>query len=263
MAAVGAVRGDGMRGYLWPFSAMTKDQYGLDEAFAALPDSQCEIDAETLLLYERVYFHELDSRDRVIERMQIPIAMMLALYGAQAYLLSNSNYLPASAYLFGFAFCLGASILAGIVGGVSVFKVLTGHTYRLLPTLIDLESYRRNCANTFAASEGAQQYLDVWVKTSVVRDTARQLIVCASHNALQNTKRSGMSWAAHVSLMISGVTAAAAFLLFHIGDLKQEPVHAVEIVEMRQNREKPVTLVGSVSSKGEFFLTTRSGSSNE
>jgi|GEM_PF-6686107 len=81
-------------------------------------------------LYEKIYFHEIDRRDKVAQRLQLPLVTFLALAGFIGHMLQNvvRSNVDAEAYCFWALLC--TAVLGLLVAAGYFVKSVVGETYR-------------------------------------------------------------------------------------------------------------------------------------
>lgn len=197
--------------------------------------------------YERAYWFELDTREKIVARLQVPIGILLALFGAQAYMLLGADLTKSTwiyscfllILLIAFCFCARSAQL--------MFQVMSGHIYRFIPTLQEFERYRLSCYAKFRCVEGADQWMEHWVETSFRTELCEKIVGSTSYNAVINEDRSTRAWRAHTLLLWSGILTVLAFCIFFLGNLREVPIHKIELVSSERTKSdvvffRPVTL---------------------
>src|SRR5579859_6366836 len=112
-------------------------------------------DGELKQLYEKLYFQEIDARDKVQGRLQLSLTLLLALGGAVAFLMQNFDYQAghwtALRGAFVFFVCAGAVTL--VVATVFFVKAFWNNTYYFLPDSAQTAGYKRVLDETYAQYE--------------------------------------------------------------------------------------------------------------
>lgn len=96
---------------------------------------------ELFNLYEKLYFHELETREKILNRLQIPLAIIVSFVSFYGYIAK------------GIEFSVGfwnIAIYIVLCGSISLFaftlfnfiRAFFNHTYELIPTAIETEKYR-------------------------------------------------------------------------------------------------------------------------
>ncbi|PXX94717.1 hypothetical protein [Halomonas sp. LBP4] len=105
---------------------------------------------ELLKLYEKLYFHELDSRDKLTSRLQLSLAVLTGLVGALGYILMRLN-LEAASPAAGAIFIVSYASAVVLVGsaGWHFIRALWNHSYERLPVATAIEDYRDELVETY------------------------------------------------------------------------------------------------------------------
>lgn len=215
-----------------------------------------EVDASAAALYERMYFDTLETRENLVARLQVPLAVALSLVGAQSYMILATDFSKTGWVFSLYAIFLAIAFFTILRTSQHFFGVLSGHSYRFIPTPSDFEDFRQRAVEKFSDESPGSEWIEHWVNLTLRREILKHMITCATFNALRNDLRSGRSWRGHVLLMYSGVFTAMAFAAFHLGSLREIPVHRVQVVAVGQGNgpAHPVDLVDSIRLKGNNAL---------
>lgn len=205
--------------------------------------------------YEKLYFHEIDVREGLGARLQIPMAIIVSLVGVLGFLIINSDKKVAFAnWLFIGFLCLSATTL--VVACILFVRSWFGYTYAFLPSSNDTEEYKellyktyRNEANASALVEGfTHDYL------------CKEFIKCATVNTACNDRRALNLHRTNGSLIIATVFVALCFLVFFLGDLdridKPTEVVIAKPVDIRLTKPTDVLVVKPLDIKG-IVMTDR------
>lgn len=166
-------------------------------------------------LYEKLYFHEIEVREKLGGRLQTPMAILVSLTGVLAFLLQNSDKQHSA--LIGNLFLICLFLGAVLLSFATVFFVRSwyGSTYSFLPSAADTDTYRATLEKTYAQySDGnllAEKYLSEYLCTYYIR--------ASTNNTRVNDKRSMNLHRTNGTLILAAVAVSGAFLLFYFGDL--------------------------------------------
>lgn len=86
-------------------------------------------------LCEKLYFHELEQREKIASRLQLPLALILATIGFLGHMLKSVNLEAAGtvANLFWLSFVIASAVL--VLATYKFINALWGNTYGVLPHL--------------------------------------------------------------------------------------------------------------------------------
>ncbi|MGQ0546624.1 MAG: hypothetical protein ACT4P3_15025 [Betaproteobacteria bacterium] len=92
-------------------------------------------DAELKLFYERLYFQEVEGRERIHARLQLPVTLILAILGAVAFLLQNFDYQagPWTAWRIASLFFLACGSVILVLAMKWFVDAMYNHDYYFLP----------------------------------------------------------------------------------------------------------------------------------
>jgi hypothetical protein len=169
--------------------------------------------AERTSLYEKLYFNELDRRDKISARLALPFAVIVATVGLLSYLFHAPEKPSMAAWNYAF-WTLYLAAAAALLSGAWFFrKAWFGHTDRLLPTAGHMEEYHRKLIDTYAGYGNADELVDTYFKGFLFN----YYVECSSDNAINNDRRSFDIFRATASLTISVLLAFAAVVPLFAG----------------------------------------------
>ena len=190
-------------------------------------------------LYEKLYFHEIEMREKLSARLQIPLALILSLTGLLAFMLQNfERSLSNMASIFFVVFL----VLSAFALAASVYYFVRswfGHTYSFLPSAQDTENYRQELYKTYDPYEDgkatADGHFDEFLCLYMIR--------LSSINTQCNDKRSIYLHKTNASLIIVASLALVSFLIFYFGDLDKG----------RQSKPLEVKIIQPLDVQGAFM----------
>lgn len=221
-----------------------------------------DVDEATAAFYERVYFDSLETREKLIARMQVPLALILSIAGALSYMALGTSLTQMNLIFWVYVILIFAAFVTLIRAGQYFHAVLSGYKYLFIPTLWEFEEYRSEAIQKFSDEPEADEHLEDWVTLTLRREILKHFIACSSHNALRNEFRSNSSWAGHRLLMYSGILTVMAFAIFRLADLRESPIHQVELVPQRMESSHEVDRVNLIGLKDKNFLGVELNSLN-
>jgi len=202
---------------------------------------------KTQELYEKLYFHELEQREKIVSRLQLPLAVIIALVGFLGFLLTSVENLSKTlaSSLFWIMY-----ILAAILLGLAIYKfirALWGNTYKCLPTAKESDDYLNLLKQTYKEYEDGQEISEMHFEnyvTTYFRD-------CSSENTQVNDIRFLRIHESISYIIMTLLASSVAFGSFYFGNLEkiqtaeankifiESPV-SVEIIKMPED-EVPIT----------------------
>jgi sterol desaturase/sphingolipid hydroxylase (fatty acid hydroxylase superfamily) len=167
-------------------------------------------------LYEKLYFQELERREKLSARLNVPLAILVAVLGLLSFMLNNAPVgVSAWPSIFFWVFFLSASVATAL--GAWFFKSSWfGHTDKLLPTANETEDYR---------SQLIDLYKDFGEKEQLVEDALKKYLYdyykqFSSENTVNNDARSYHLYQATYAITVAVLLAFLAFIPYFF--VKQE-----------------------------------------
>jgi hypothetical protein len=200
-------------------------------------------------LYEKLYFHEIDVRDKLFGRLQTPMAIGVALTGVLAYLLQNFVFENWNSVLTVFVCLFAASCINLGFAGWFFVKSWIGNTYEFLPSADATEKYWKILQETYEKHKGgdvlAEKYLNDYLCTTYIK--------CATKNTESNDRRTLYLHKTNRQLIHVTVLTFSTCLVFFTGDLD------------KKKAEKPteVIIVNPVDFKGTIVNEEKPESKNQ
>lgn len=166
---------------------------------------------ELFKFYERQYFHEIDMREKLNSRLQLPLAALLALSGFLGYMLQNKNPdIGGGPSMIFWIFYLAA--LTSIGCALYFFrKSWFGPTDKLLPTAKTIEEYRKQLVDLYKDYENSEELVEKGLKESLYN----YYVEFSSANTTNNDARSYNIYRTTVSLTVAMVLAFLTFLPYY------------------------------------------------
>lgn len=158
--------------------------------------------------YEKLYFQELERREKLNARLNVPLAILVADIGFLSVMLNSA---PASisdwfSFLF-WVFFLSACLATGL--GAWFFKgSWFGHTDMLLPTANQTEAYRDQLIELYKDFDENEQIVESALK-AYLYDYYKRF---SSENTVNNDARSYQLYRATSAITIAVLLAFAAFV---------------------------------------------------
>lgn len=140
---------------------------------------------EKLELYKNVYFHELEVREQIINRLNLPPLIFTTLITVYGFILTKTSLLDIGLAHF-FVYSVLIVSVAFFIGSCRDFYwALTGHEYSKIISLQEIEGYSKTLENTHgdeSYAEWREKELDDYMLDSYVQ--------CSSNNERKNDARS-------------------------------------------------------------------------
>lgn len=168
-------------------------------------------------LYEKLYFHEIEVREALGGRLQLPMAIIVSLLGIAAYLLQNLDNKCSGFTATAFLCLLVLSCIVLLVAIYFFVRSWFGSTYAFLPSAEATEQYRQLLQKTYQEFPNgdslAEEYLNDYLCTKYIE--------CATQNTKRNDQRSLNLHRTNGTLIIATALFASSFIVFFAGDLNR------------------------------------------
>lgn len=187
-----------------------------------MADAAASSKKAALELYEKLYFHEADAREKLNARLQAPLALIISLIGVIAFLLQNYEHrgFTPSATLFTLFLC--AAVVALIVATYFFIQSWYDNTYSFLPSAQVTEEHRKRLIEMYEPYEGGDKLAADYFEDALLQS----YIASSAANTAVNDKRSIDIHKTNGTLIITASITFVAFLTFFFGGLQkgQTPV---------------------------------------
>lgn len=201
--------------------------------------------------YEKLYFHELEIREKITARIQFTFALLASAFTIMSYMIRMLNYDAAPVVIYIFWGLSALFLLFFILCLMNLVPAYWGNLYQLIPTPVGTDEYK---GNIDAHNKKLEQYNSDYPK-NVQQITATKTKVkdylynsyrdCSTHNSIANEWRSEQTYIGFKRLLISVVPLIFTGLLFVINDLdlsspkvKQENEKALLSKEIKQLKNR-------------------------
>ena len=210
-------------------------------------------------LYEKLYFHEIDMRERLNSRLQIPLTIIAILLGFLAFMLQNkcSKVGNISEVVFWILFVFSIITISLSI----LFFILSWYSYKhkLLPSATSTDQYKRDLLEHFKDHEDPNKIVEKYLK-EYLYDYYRDF---SSENTIINDKKSFFLHLTNLFLIISVVLLFLTFIPYYFGPLDKsnfiKPIKVViEQPVIIENRNEPEKRNGGQNEQKEKFSTTNS-----
>jgi len=171
---------------------------------------------ERFALYEKLYFHELDRREKINARLALPFAVLVATASLLSFMLNSGTKPEAGSYELSFWVLFLSACSALAIGAWFFREAWFGHTDKLLPTASDIESYYEELLKTYEDYEKSNELVNSAFESFLFTHYAQ----FSSENAINNDQRSYNIYRSTVSLTVSVLLSFAASVPFFLA--KQE-----------------------------------------
>lgn len=167
-------------------------------------------------LYEKSYYHEIEMREKINSRMQLPLAIIIAEITLLSYCLQKSTVTIDSSWLY--IFTWASMVSSGIIIIFATYffvRSIYNHVYQFMPQPYQTEKYRKTLIETYESygndNNGlADNYFNDYI--------TKYYIECSSTNCIINDRRSALIHKTYTCLIFASISLLGSFLLVHIID---------------------------------------------
>lgn len=136
-------------------------------------------------LYEKLYFHELETREKILNRLQIPLAIIVSFVSFYGYVAKGIDLTSGLWNVVLYMFLL-VSLILFTLSLYNFIRAFFNHTYELIPTAVETEDYRNQLI---------EHYKDYPTSGQLVEDAFDNYLYkyyaeCATANTKINDRRS-------------------------------------------------------------------------
>lgn len=171
-------------------------------------------------LYEKLYFHEVEAREKISARLQIPLALLLSITSVYAILIKGISLDNTGLWnaIFGLFFIVSAVLF---VKSVSCFvRSFYGHTYEFIPSALTTENYRKELIDTYSKYDECDELVEKYFNEYIFSYYNE----CSSANTLVNDKRSEYLHKCNTYLILTALPLAVAFLIFTLSGIDKNSI---------------------------------------
>lgn len=162
---------------------------------------------ELYLHFERIYFHELQRKEQIFGRLNIPLAVMVALVGFYAVILATDykSLEGNAAFSFGFASAISGWLL--VIGAYFFADALLGKMDKALATPNSLEAWRRQLQEYYSLDDDVDRIVAESMKGALYAD----YMSCASLLTVNNDRKASSLYYCNMALILATALALAAY----------------------------------------------------
>lgn len=171
-------------------------------------------------LYEKLYFHEVDAREKIAARLQIPLAILLSITSVFAIFLKGTDFTNYSGWNITFFVIVSISLLFHLTSAYHFIRSFYGHTYAFIPSAVESETYRQTLISTYSKFPNC----DALVEKYFTKYLFKYYSECATQNTLANDKRSDFLHKCNTYFVINLIPLILAFIIFTFAGLDKNGV---------------------------------------
>lgn len=204
-------------------------------------------DKELFDFYEKLYFHEIEIRSDMSNRLQIPFAILFAIANIGSYIISHSDFTYKCSISYIYYFLLIISTIFFALSGYYFIRVLVGNKYHFLPQANVMEQYRMAILEYYEKNKN--------IPDNSQNDFKRYLYEtyndCSSKNTITNDKRSYFIFKCNEFLICCTITLAVAYMILICSGINKDNHDKIYKV----NIQRPVEVVVPNKSDNKYNTT--------
>lgn len=202
------------------------------------PSPMVKFLVDNLELYERLHFHELETREQISSRLQVSLGLVATLAGALSFLVGGVDRNGTGVGFIVFWILLSVSGLSLLYAAYQLKLVFWGNTYKEMPSgqavkkhEVDLFSHYfedplpSEVASASDREKAAKEFCAADFKDFIIEKYTN----CATHNAQINMDRADQLHEANRGILVCAGLAFIAFIVFTFGDLQDHGPERVQL----------------------------------
>lgn len=190
-------------------------------------------------LYEKLYFQELDRREKLSARLNLPLAVLVAVIGFLSFMLDRAPRDINTIVHFFFWMCFLGACVASAVGAWFFRASWFGHSDKLLPTANATEEYRNELIRFYDEFEEK----DALVEAGLMRYLYDYYMKFSSVNTTNNDARSYHLYQATYAITVAALLAFIAFVPYFLTN------HGESLSDKNTIEQRPTTATATATSK--------------
>jgi len=206
--------------------------------------------------HQRMYFHELEARDKILSRLQLPLAILLAtisFYGV----LTNGIELDSLAQtnLLYLTF-LALSFISVLISSSFFFRALHGHSYEYIPTSGETEDYKDQLISTYKDFDNCDHLVSNYLESYLGNAYSK----CSTKNTQVNDIRSEFLHTCNSFLVLSAALLLLTYMFSNIYQIeKTRDKEPIEVIKSNPQyfHKIPTSSKGTKDDKEETPTTTK------
>lgn len=170
---------------------------------------------ELFKLYEKLYFYEIDIREKFNSRLQLPLAILVAQISFLGYMLRNAGFSEPTFLLTAFWLLYFGSCVSTSFAIFHFVRSWYGYTFSFIPAAKKTEEYHQKLIKLYKEYDNSEEL----VKNGIDQYLYKYYQECSSVNTDNNDNKSlklhkSMSWVIAAILL-----SFFAFIPYHFGGI--------------------------------------------
>ncbi|MCD9493374.1 hypothetical protein [Photobacterium carnosum] len=218
-------------------------------------------------LYEKMYFHEMEVREKLVGRVQINFALIATGFAIISYMVRMLDFEQNRWIIVFFILSILISLVLSIFCIRYLVKAFWGNEYEGMSTALEIDTYRRELleyaekTKTYNSQYPKEAQPEVNVDQYISDFVYNKFRDCSSYNTIVNDRRSKYVHESFGWLLYSSIAFLIAGSLFVIGNLDvSSPIKETPIINATLNKQLTaiaVSLEQINQSKGVIIMTNK------
>lgn len=170
---------------------------------------------ELFKLYEKLYFHEIESREKITSRLQLPLAIFISIFSILWLMVRSIDFGLSQTVLITYFGFLLFSIIPVLIGVYYFIKAFYGHEYEYIPTADETEKYNQTLITTYREFEKTEELAQGYLYDYLYKYYAK----CSSKNSKVNDKRSEYIHKSNSFIIVAILPLLITFLIFTLASV--------------------------------------------
>ena len=193
--------------------------------------------------FEKLYFHELEAREQMTTRLQIPLTLLTAVIGALGFMGQNIDRDQSGVWTNWFYAVFLLSVVFVVASGYFCTKCASGHWYQMTSFADEWQGYHSSCV--LAYQEQPENEKMTLTERAFCEAVENKYVECASANAAINQLRAYYFNRTINLFIIALAFTSVAFTIYFLGSLDKS-LH---------NRPTEIKIVNPIALKGSVVTT--------
>lgn len=172
-------------------------------------------------MYEKLYFHEIESREKLNSRLQITLTFIVSFIGVLAFMFQNYEHQNFSSLEILFILLFVASILGILIAIYFFIRSWHNNIYTFIPAASDTDKYHSELQKLYEPyGKKGEKLIEDYFEDYI----SSQYIKCSSANTECNDRRSIYVHKTNTALIVTAIIAFFAFLIFNLENLDKSNI---------------------------------------
>lgn len=170
---------------------------------------------ELFLHFEKLYFHELNRKEQIFSRLNISLAVIIAIAGFYSVIIGGDRASLSLGTKIWFLSILGLSLMLLCIGAAFFIDALLGRIDENIPTPNTIEKYRLDLLSHYSSSTDRDQIIASQIKKMYYE----YYMNCATICTINNDRKTSSLYYCNVLLIASAAFAITAYAVITLPKL--------------------------------------------